>query len=364
VLIGIDANEANIKQRVGSNQFAFQVLWQLHQQDKQNTYLIYLQTRPLKDLPPVNQRWQYRILQPGFFWTQWRLPLSLYFNQPRPDIFLTLGHYAPRFSPMPTLVCIMDLAYLKFPQTYLKKDLFKLKHWTKNSVQKASHIFTISHHSKKDIQKYYQIPAQKITVTYPAIDHQVKFSPSKIKGNYLLYLGTLQPRKNLDNLIKAFSQLKKEEYKKGEYKLVIAGKKGWLYQSLFNQVKKLKLEKKIIFTDFVPKTQLPGLIKAAKALILPSLYEGFGIPVAQAMALGTPVVVSQNSSLPEIVGQAGIYIKAPFGPQEIEKGIIRVLSLTKEQKEQLINQAEQRARQFTWHKTGQKILEVINELTL
>jgi len=358
MLIGLDANEANVANRVGSNQFAFQVLWQLHQQDKRHSYLIYLQNQPLKDLPPANKRWQYRVLKPGFFWTQWRLPLSLYLDKPRPDIFLTLGHYSPRFSPIPTLISIMDLAFLKFPQTFLKRDLIKLKAWTKSSAKKATHIFTISKASKADIQKHYGISANKITVAYPG----VKFPQPSSKppyANYLLYLGTLQPRKNLENLIKAFSQLSNKSIK-----LVIAGKKGWLYQPLFNLVKKLDIQSRVIFTGFVSDQKAATLIKHAQALILPSFYEGFGIPVVQAMALGTPVIVSHNSSLKEIVGSAGIYIKAPFGPKQIKQGIIEALSLTQAQKKQLISQAKQTARQFTWQKTGQTILEVLNDITV
>ena len=358
MLIGLDANEANVANRVGSNQFAFQVLWQLHQQDKRNSYLIYLQNQPLKDLPPITKRWQYRVLKPGFFWTQWRLPLSLYLDKQKPDIFLTLGHYSPRFSPIPTLISIMDLAFLKFPQTFLKRDLIKLKAWTKSSAKKATHIFTISESSKADIQKHYGIPANKITVAYPG----VKSSQPKLKppyANYLLYLGTLQPRKNLENLIKAFSQLSNKSIK-----LVIAGKKGWLYQPLFNLVKKLDIQSRIIFTGFVSDQKAATLIKHAKSLILPSFYEGFGIPVVQAMALGTPVIVSHNSSLIEIVDSAGIYIKAPFGSKQIKQGIIEVLSLTQEQKKQLILKAKNRARQFTWQKTGQTILEVLNDITV
>ena len=139
MIIGLDANEANLKKRVGSNQYAFHVLWQLYRQDKKNNYQIYLKSKPLPILPQASKRWQYRVLKPKFFWTQWRLPLSLYFSPSRPDIFLTLGHYAPRFSPIPKLICIMDLAFLKFPNTFLKKDLLKLKQWTKASAQKAAH---------------------------------------------------------------------------------------------------------------------------------------------------------------------------------------------------------------------------------
>jgi len=363
MLIGIDANEANVTNRVGSNKFAYQVLKQLYSQDKHNNYRIYLKNKPLKDLPYVNSKWQYSVLQSTKLWTQWRLPLDLYLVKPRPDIFLTLGHYAPRFSPVPTIITIMDLAFLKFPQHFLKKDLHKLKNWTKYSAKNAKHIFTISQHSKQDIIKHYKIPFEKITVTYPAVDHQrfqIKAKTSKYK-NYLLYLGTLQPRKNLLNLIKAYSQLP-QQYSK--FKLIISGKKGWLYQELFKEVKRLKLENKVIFTGFVPEPDIPSLIKNAQLLILPSFYEGFGIPVIQSMSANTLVLVSKNSSLKEIVKNTGMYIDPPFAEKETKQGIIKALSLSEVKKQQLIKQAKKRARQFNWQKTGQKILEVIHEINL
>jgi len=359
MLIGIDANEANIQQRVGSNQYAFQVLWQLYKQDKTNSYIVYLKSKPLNDLPKANDNWRYKILKPGPLWTQWRLPLSLYLDKFRPNIFFTLGHYSPRFSPIPTVVAIMDLAFLKYPQSFLTRDLQKLKAWTKYSVKQAAHIITISNHTKADINKTYQIPKKKITVAYPAIE-KPKISGKFGNSNYLLYLGTLQPRKNLTNLVKAFSAIT-QEYPR--LKLIIAGKKGWLYQPLFNLVKKLQLQNKVKFTGFVSDSKANQLIKNAKLFILPSLYEGFGIPVVTAMSLGTPVLVSLNSSLTEIVKDTGSYINSPFDDNQIKQGIIRALSLSTDKKKQLITKAKIRSQQFNWAITGKKILEVFNDIT-
>ena len=172
----------------------------------------------------------------------------------------------------------------------------------------------------------------------------------------MLYLGTLQPRKNLENLVKAYSELPTKLQKN---KLVIAGKKGWLFKPLFKLVKNLNLEKKVIFTDYVSNKDLPGLIQKAKLLILPSYYEGFGIPVVQAMSSNIPVLVSQNSSLKEIVKSYGIYIKSPFKAQQIKQGIIEALSSTTD-----INAAKNQAKQFSWDKSAKIILEVINEINL
>lgn len=350
MLIGIDANEANVANRVGSNEFAYQILCQLYQQDKTNQYLIYLKDQPLSLLPATRSSWQYRILKPGFLWTQWRLPLSLYFDQPRPNIFLTLGHYAPRFSPIPTMICIMDLAFLKFPKTFRHSDLWQLKLWTAYSVKQARHIFAISQATKKDLITAYSVPERNISVTYPGVGQLQTTVQSPVKGRYLLYVGTLQPRKNLDNLIMAFSALRAPNLK-----LVIAGKTGWLYQP--------RPAKNIVYLGFVPNAQLPALIKSSVGLVLPSLYEGFGIPVVQAMALGTPVLVSRNSSLPEIVGDCGLYIEPPFGSEEIKQGIIQLLSLSKAAKQSQLIAARQKSMNFSWEKSAQKILEVINELT-
>jgi len=351
MLIGIDANEANVANRVGSNQFAYQILLQLYHQDKSNQYLIYLKDQPLSLLPAARYSWQYRILKPKFLWTQWRLPLSLFLDSPQPDVFLTLGHYAPRFSPIPTMICIMDLAFLKFPKTFRHSDLWQLKFWTAYSVKQAQHVFAISEATKNDIIDSYGIAGSKISVVYPGVDQLPIKGKSPISGQYLLYVGTLQPRKNLDALIQAFTSITPLRCD-----LVIAGKLGWKYKQ--RSIPNVK------YLGFVPQDTLPDLIRSSISLVLPSLYEGFGIPVVQAMALGTLVLVSRNSSLPEIVGDAGLYIEPPFGTEEIKQGIIQLLSLPKAVKQSQLIAARQKSMNFSWEKSAQKILEVINELTL
>jgi len=166
-----------------------------------------------------------------------------------------------------------------------------------------------------------------------------------------LYVGTLQPRKNLDVLIQAFTSITPLRCD-----LVIAGKLGWKYKQ--RSIPNVK------YLGFVPQDTLPDLIRSSISLVLPSLYEGFGIPVVQAMALGTLVLVSRNSSLPEIVGDAGLYIEPPFGTEEIKQGIIQLLSLPKAVKQSQLIAARQKSMNFSWEKSAQKILEVINELTL
>jgi glycosyltransferase involved in cell wall biosynthesis len=342
MIIGIDANEANVSQRVGSNVYAFEVLKQLYRQGKGHEFIIYLSSAPRLDLPKETNYWHYRVIGPGFFWTQWRLPLSLFFDRPRPQVLLTLGHYAPRVSPVPTMICIMDLAFLIFPETFKRSDLWKLTNWTEYSAKRAKHIFTISQASKKDIINSYGIKSDKISVAYPGVDKPKVIGKSPVKGKYLLYIGTLQPRKNIDALIDAFISIK-------GMSLVIAGKMGWKYQP--------KKVPGVKYLGYVPDEKLGTLIKNSLGLVLPSLYEGFGIPVVQTMSLGIPVLVSRNSSLTEIVGDNGLYIEPPFDVTTVRDGLKKLLSLPSTRKQELTTTAKLRSQEFSWKNTGKTILE-------
>lgn len=351
--IGVDANEANVTNRVGSNVYAYKILWQLYRQGKTDNWVIYLSSQPAADLPKPRANWQYRVIKPGFFWTQWRLPLELFWRRPRPDRFLTLGHYAPRFSPVPTLICVMDLAFLKFPETFRARDLWQLTCWTRYSIKKATHVFAISRATKKDIINRYNVSSEKISVAYPGVEKLPVTGKSPVKGKYLLYVGTLQPRKNIAALIDAFSAFTSEvgDFSPRRCELVIAGKVGWKY--------KIKKVPRVKYLGYVPSGELGPLIKNAVGLVLPSLYEGFGIPVVQAMSLGVPVLVSRNSSLVEIVGDSGLYIEPPFDAAAIRFGLEKLINLIPAEKQKLIAVARARAAQFAWPKTGKIILNKV-----
>lgn len=371
MFIGIDANEANVKNRVGSNIYAFEILRQLYQQSTDIKFKIYLSARPLNDLPKQTPWWQYKVLKPVFLWTQWRLPLELYLTKEKPDVFFTPGHYTPRFCPMPSVISIMDLAFLKFPKSFKSKDFYQLVSWTGYSIKNAAHIFTISEHTKKDVMKFYKVPGERITVTYPGCDSSKQQAASnkqetiknlkekyKIKDNYLVYIGTLQPRKNLKRLVQAFLKLEI-----CSLQLVIVGKKGWLYDEILKTVHRTDLCKKVIFTGYVSEKEKRVLLKNAKAFVLPSLYEGFGIPVVEAMTLGVPVVVSKVSSLPEIAGKAAIYIKNPMSVASITESLEKVLKLSESKRKKLIARGLKQAKRFSWEAAGKKTLEALKNVS-
>jgi glycosyltransferase involved in cell wall biosynthesis len=176
-----------------------------------------------------------------------------------------------------------------------------------------------------------------------------------ISGDYILFLSTLKPSKNIEGLLEAFKILGISP-PAGGLELVIAGKKGWMYEAIFEKVKKLNLEQKVIFTDFVAEDEVPGLMAGAKVFVMPSFWEGFGIPILEAMATGVPTVVSNVGSLPEVVGEAGIVVD-PYSPEDIARGIKEAL----DKKDLLVKKGLEQVKKFSWVKCARNTLEVLEK---
>ncbi|OGM10472.1 hypothetical protein A2Z67_03975 [Candidatus Woesebacteria bacterium RBG_13_36_22] len=176
-----------------------------------------------------------------------------------------------------------------------------------------------------------------------------------IVDDYILFLSTLKPSKNIEGLIEAFAKIKDSI---PQIKLVIAGKKGWMFDSIFKKIKELGLEKDIVFTDFIEEKDKPALIKGSKVFVAPSFWEGFGLNVLEAMACGIPVVVSDIASLPEIVGKAGILVN-PYAVKSIADGIAKVLKMPKESYNMMVEESLEQAKKFSWEETAKKTFEVI-----
>ncbi|MDO8269287.1 MAG: glycosyltransferase family 1 protein [Candidatus Levybacteria bacterium] len=368
MIIGIDANEANVERRVGISEYAYQILLNLYEfrKHKKNnyTFVIYLKSNPLGELPEETEWWKYKVVKPAKLWTQIGLPFHLVTTLKRPDVFLTLTHYAPRIAPVPTIVSVMDLSFLHFPETFRKNDLFQLTRWTEYSVKKASRIITISKSTKDDIIKYYKIPDDKISVVHLGLKMlSMEQTPSDLKDfgitkKFILFVGTLQPRKNISRLIEAFSILPRKIQE--EYQLVIVGKKGWLYEDILNAPKKYGVEKDTLFLDYVKDHDLPQFYRKAEVFVLPSLYEGFGLPVLEAMRYGCPVITSNISSLPEAGGDAALYVD-PENTQEIADKISEVLK-DNTLRQSMIDKGNIHYKKFTWEKAASEVLAAVEKV--
>ena len=360
--IGLDGNEANTENRVGSGKYSYELIKQFSN-DTKYEFEVFLKQNSLSDLPKESKNFKYKVFGPKFMWTQFALPKHLTFGK-KPDVFFSMSHYGPRFSPVPYVITIFDLSYLHYPRLFNKGDLYQLTNWTKYSIKGAKHILAISKSTKHDIVKNYAVDPEKITVTYIGYDRKLFKPQSKdkiekvkkiyeIKGDYLIFVGTLQPRKNIVRLIEAFEKITHP------LQLVIVGKKGWLYDSIFHKVKDLDLEKRVIFTDYVPDNDLPSLICGAKAYVLPSLWEGFGIPVVEAQACGVPVVVSDVSSLPEIVGESGILV-SPNDVNSIANSIKRALD--EKTRADLAKKGFENIKRFSWEKCAKETLAILEKV--
>lgn len=367
-IIGIDGNEANVQKRVGIGEYAYQILSQFSKL-KSPTFIVYLKNKPLPDMPKESTNWKYRVIGPKKLWTQFALPWDLFTYRLRPNVFFTPSHYAPRFSPVPTAISIMDLSYIKFPELFKKSDLYQLRNWTKYSVSKATKIFTISLASKNDIIKEYKLSKNKVVVTYPGLKSmsniknqtsnmvQGRSDHQSASSSYILFVGTLQPRKNIVRLVEAFSKINP---KYPDLLLLIVGKKGWLFEEILSSAKKYGANG-VMFVDFVEDSKLPSLYKNAQCFVLPSLYEGFGLPVLEAMKNGCPVILSNVSSLPEAGGDAALYFD-PLNVEDIAQTIDKVLSNPKLRSE-MIKKGYEQVKKFSWEKTAKETLKVLEEIT-
>ena len=368
--IAIDGYEANSPQRLGSSQVGFNLIKYINKIDEKNDYTVLIPEAPLEDFPPERERFNYKILHPKRLWTYWTLPLFLYRNKNKYDVFFTPTHYIPRFAPCKRVVTIFDLSFIHFPESFTKIDLWKLSNLTKFSIKDANHIITISQFSKRDIINQYKVDKDKITVAYPGFNSNIFFPVDlpkiqpvlekyHIRGNYIIYVGTIQPRKNLVRLMEAVSKIE-------GLNLVVVGKttgpgrQGWMYEDILQAPKKLGIEQRVIFTGFVPNKDLAVLLNGAVAFIQPSLWEGFGIPVVEAMACGVPVIVSNVSSLPEIVGKAGLLID-PYSIDQIEQAIRTVIA-DKKLRSKLSKLGLKQSSKFSWQKMARVVLKALESI--
>ena len=373
MIIGIDGNEANLEVRVGVNQYCHELLTVIRKLEDEwkskHKIVVYLREKPKNFMPESSNNFYYKVISGSGAWIIRRLIPDLFFSSPKPRVFFSPSHYVPPFSPVPLVCAIHDLGYLEFSEQFEKYDFWQLKYWSAWSIFISKRIISVSNSTMKDIVRHYPFASKKIRVVHHGNDssrfnqliadkdvRRIKEKYSIVK-DYVLYLGTLKPSKNVEGLLAAWKEVKRTF---PNYSLVVAGKKGWLYGSIFERVQELGLTKDVIFTDYVSEEEKPVLIKGAKLFILPSFWEGFGMDVLHALACGVPVVVSNVASLPEVAGAAGIYVD-PKNTESIATGIVKVLSMPEKQYNKLVKQGLARVKGFSWEKTARETLKVLEE---
>lgn len=293
------------------------------------------------------------------------VPFQLY--KYKCDAYLFLAFPSPAlFFSKKTVNAVHDMTPWLFPETMSFKGLVYFKFLIKLALLRSKLILTVSNNSKKDILRFYnhnniQIINNGVDKRYRETDNS-EINDVRIKYNlpqkYLLCIGTLEPRKNTKLLIDAFVNLKIK--KNIPHKLVITGRHGWKYDSILSEIKEKNLEKEIIFTGFVDEADLPCIYKGADLFVFPSLYEGFGIPPLEAMASGVPVIVSDSSSLPEVVGEKGIMFENN-NQFDLENKIIDYINLEESKKKEYIQYCLERSKMFKWENESKKLLNVLEK---
>lgn len=300
-----------------------------------------------------------------FIWDQFILPSRA--AAAKVDILHQPAFSAPIFYPGKVVVTVHDLIAIFFGEEipFFSRQYFG--RWMPFSYRFADHIIAISENTKKDIVSTLRIPEDKITVIYEAPPDGFKpvRDPARLRaitrkygtgGRYLLHIGTLNPRKNLEFLIEVFANLRRQL---PDLNLVIAGKPGWYYEGLFKQVKDLGLSSQVKFLGYLPDQDKPALLSGAYAFVFPSRYEGFGLPVLEAMACGCPVVVADLSSLPEVVGDAGILLK----PDSKAAWVKALKSLARhELRQQFVVKGLKQAKKFSWQKSAEQTIKVYEKV--
>ncbi len=304
-------------------------------------------------------------------WHDWRFVRML--NKLGDSVHLPnhhLGRYGNSLK-VPYIITVHDLIRyfdMDGEETFIRSPNRRDRHYLNldfEGIRKAMRIIAVSQSTKNDLMRCLGIPDERISVVYEGIDHSL-FQPVSHRiynYPYILFVGSEHPRKNFTTLLKAFSQLKSEpRFKK--LKLVKVGDAGGQETDFRNQtmgvVESLHLSSEVIFTDFVPETDLPAYYSGAEVFVLPSLYEGFGFPVLEAMACACPVITSNTSSLPEVVGEAGIMID-PYDTDSLAQAMMQVLT-DSELSNNMIRKGLEQSKRFSWEKAAEQTLEVYNKV--
>ncbi|MGB0387139.1 MAG: glycosyltransferase family 4 protein [Ardenticatenaceae bacterium] len=380
--IAVDGTAA-LAQGGGIGRFTHGLIQGLASVDHETQYTICYAKDATKIPPfdlPANFRWQRLGLtqkQAIWLWHRLHLPLPIDLWLGRPTLYHSPDYTLPPLARARGIVTIHDLSFETLPEVHEPKLRRYLQSAVPYSIKRATHVFADSESTRQDIIDYYNTEPAKITVVYPGVEprfrpfkanlpadgaalHQVR-STYDLERPFILIVGTLEPRKNMATLIRAFARYRRQG--KNELQLVIAGGGGWLSEreTLQKLVVELALTDDVYFTGFVPDEQLPALINLAQAMVYPSLYEGFGLPVLEALACGVPVITARNSSLTEAGGHAAHYIDNARDADALAHALTDVLH-DQAKRQHMIAKGLDHAKKFTWESTGRQVVGLYKQV--
>lgn len=373
MLIGIDASRATIARRTGTETYSLYLIRALLRVGAAHHFRLYTNAAPPAGLFAASRegegagRYGYEVRTIPFprLWTHVRLSAEM-LTRP-PDVLLVPAHVLPLIHPRRSVVTVHDLGYLAYPEAHKPADRRYLAESTRWNARQATAVLADSAATQADLVRAYGVDPAKVRVVYLGRDETLApvrdgstvaavRSRYGVAQRYLLYVGTLQPRKNLARVLDAFSRIAGQPAAAG-VQLVLAGKRGWLYDDLFAQVNRLGLAARVLFPGYIPDEDLPALLSGALAFVFPSLYEGFGIPVLEAGACGVPVITSNTSSLPEVAGDAALLVD----PHDVDAIAAAMLRLVEDDalRAELARRGQENVKRFSWEKCARETLAVL-----
>jgi glycosyltransferase involved in cell wall biosynthesis len=369
VRIAIDARKLR---DYGIGTYVRNLLRQLGRQDQAHEYIAFCRDQDCETIEECGPRFRPVVESAGAYSIaeQFALPLDL--RREAVDLFHAPHYVLPPLTPCRSVVTIHDCIHLRFPQYLPSKVGYayaRAQMWM--ATHKAARVMTVSEASKRDILRYFRVPESRIDVIYNAIDERFWLEPDadeiarvreryRLTGPFVLYAGNIKPHKNLERLIEAFTLMRQHSPGLKDVQLLIIGDEISKYASLRRAVHRYKLHKHVRFFGFVSDQTLAALYRLADVFVFPSLYEGFGLPPLEAMASGTPVIASNVSSLPEVVGDAALMID-PYEPGAIADAMRQVLT-DSALRADLRSRGLARAREFSWERSIKRVREIYEEV--
>jgi len=358
-------------EQAGVGHYTYYLVRKLLKYDKVNQYVLFFDYRVTntKEFKQKNAEIKY------FPFSEYKkfLPfsyshmlISAFLSRNKLDIYHSPANVIPYTFKGNSIITVHDLAIYKHPEWFPRGQQFSTKILVPKSLKKVRKIIAVSETTKKDIIKLFKISAKKVKVIYEGVFREkAKVSLQTLKrkhritDDYILFLGTIEPRKNLVGLIQAYAEVIKSK-KFARYQLVMAGAKGWKEKEVFKTIRKLKLEDRVRYLGYVSHEDKLSLIANCTVFVFPSYYEGFGLPILEAMEMGAPVITSNLSSIPEITDHAAVHIN-PYKEKEILQALKKVLG-SAVLRRKLRQAGMKKAKEFSWQKTAKQTMAVYREV--
>lgn len=362
--IGVDASKISIAQKTGTENYSYNLLQEMLKLDQKNDYILYLREDPPDFVKGRSNVTTKKIPLPRL-WTQAGLASEVLFSPP--DVLFVPAHTMPVIHRpgLKTVVTIHDLGVEFLREYHQFPHKLTLDKTTQFATKFATRLIAVSEFTRRTLIEKRGVPAERISVIYEGWDRDLFHHPptTEIKEvrskynlatDYLIFVGTIQPRKNLERLIEAFSKAKIG------LDLVLVGKKGWLSESIYAAPRKFGVSSRVKFLGHMPNEDLAGLYGGSRALVFPSLYEGFGLPVLEGMACGTAVLTSKTTSLPEVGGKAALYVD-PTDTASIKTGI-ESIATNDQLRGKLLSEGIKQIQKFSWKKAAKETLAVLEQV--